>query len=180
MESEQKYLEEISPKTKLEAIKIVVEGELDINIYGDSRKRNLVDARIIYAKIAREYNYSFKSIGVPIGKDHSTIIHYMKNFDWLFSSSTEFREMYIYLKEKLNDIIPKIKDNQEIEIINNSMVLHKQIEKLSLENQKYLSDKLKYERLQKILWLINDRTPVGQEDFVESKLNNFFNSLVMR
>jgi hypothetical protein len=180
MESEQKYLEEIIPKTKIEAIKVIVEGELDINIYGDSRKRNLVDARIIYAKLAREYNYSFKSIGEPIGKDHSTIIHYMKNFDWLFSSDTEFREMYIYLKEKVKDIIPKIRDNQEIKIINNSMMLHKQIESLSLENQKYLSDKLKYDRLQKILWLINDRTPIGQEEHVESKLNNFFNSLVMR
>jgi hypothetical protein len=104
----------------------------------------------------------------------------MKNFDWLFSSDTEFRETYIYLKERFIEIQPKLIESQEIEIINNSMVLHKQIEKLSLENQKYLSDKLKYERLQKILWLINDRTPVGQEDFVESKLNNFFNSLVMR
>lgn len=180
MESEQRYLEEFRPSSVLDAIKIIVEGELDINIYGDSRKRNLVDARIIYAKLSREYNYSFKSIGEPIGKDHSTIIHYMKNFDWLFSSDTEFREMYIYLKEKVKDIIPKIKDNQEIKIINNSMMLHKQIESLSLENQKYLSDKIKYDRLQKILWLINDRTPYGQEDYVESKLNNFFNSLVMR
>lgn len=180
MELEQKYLEEISPKTKLEAIKVIVEGELDISIFGDSRKRNLVDARIIYAKIAREYNYSFKSIGVNIGKDHSTIVHYMKNFDWLFSSDTDFREMYIYLKEKIKEVLPNIKDNQEIKIINNSMVLHKQIESLSLENEKYLSNKLKYERLQKILWVINDRTPVGQEEYVESKLHNFFNSLVMR
>lgn len=180
MESEQKYLEGRRPQTELDAIKIVVEGELDINIFGDSRKRKLVDARIIYAKIAREYNYSFKSIGRNIGKDHSTIIHYMKNFDWLFSSDTEFRETYIYLKEKFMELQPKLIENQEIEIINNSMVLHKQIEKLSLENEKYLSDKLKYERLHKILWLINDRTPVGQEDYVEAKLNNFFNSLVMR
>lgn len=180
MESEQKYLEEISPKTKLEAIKIIVEGELDISIFGNSRKRNLVDARIIYAKIAREYNYSFKSIGVNIGKDHATIIHYMKNFDWLFSSDTKFRDTYMYLKEKIKDELPNIKDNQEIKIINNSMVLHKQIESLSLENEKYLSNKLKYERLQKILWVINDRTPVGQEEYVEAKLHNFFNSLVMR
>lgn len=180
MESKQKYLEEISPKTKLDAIKIVVEGELDINIFGASRKRNLVDARIIYAKIAREYDYSFKSIGRNIGKDHATIIHYMKNFDWLFTSDTKFRETYIYLKEKIKDVLPNVKDNQEIKIINNSMMLHKQIESLSLENEKYLSDKLKYERLQKILWLINDRTPIGQEEYVESKLHNFFNSLVMR
>lgn len=180
MELEQKYLEEISPKTKLDAIKIVVEGELDINIYGNSRKRNLVDARIIYAKIAREYNYSFKSIGRNIGKDHATIIHYMKNFDWLFSSDSKFRETYIYLKEKIKELMPKIKDNQEIKIINNSMMLHKQIESLSLENEKYLIEKLKYERLQKILWVINDRTPVGKEDYVEAKLHNFFNSLIMK
>lgn len=180
MESEQKYLEEKIPKTELDAIKIIVEGELDINIFGDSRKRNLVDARIIYAKIARENNHSYKSIGDHIGKDHATIIHYMKNFDWLFNSSTEFRETYIYLKQKFMEIKPKLKDIQEIKIINNSMMLHKQIESLSLENQQYLSDKIKYDRLQRILWLINDRTPYGQEDYVESKLNNFFNSLVMR
>ena len=180
MESEQKYLEVRKPKDELDAIRIIVEGELDISIYGNCRKRNLVDARIIYAKIAREYNYSFKSIGRAIGKDHATIIHYIKNFNWLFSSDTEFRERYIYIKEKFIQMRPNIIENKQIEIINNSMVLHKQIEKLSLENQKYLSDKLKYERLEKIFWLINDRTPIGQEDFVEAKLNNFFNSLVMR
>jgi hypothetical protein len=180
MESEQKYLEERIPKTELDAIKIIVEGELDISIFGDSRKRPLVDARIIYAKIAREYNHSYKSIGENIGKDHATIIHYMKNFDWLFSSNTEFRETYIYLKEKFREIKPKLKDIQEIKIINNSMMLHKQIESLSLENEKYLSEKLKYDRLQRILWVINDRTPIGQEEYVESKLHNFFNSLVMR
>ena len=180
MELEQKYLEVNKPKDELDAIRIIVEGELDVNIYGNCRKRKLVDARIIYAKIAREYNYSFKSIGRLIGKDHATIIHYMKNFDWLFSTDTEFRERYIYLKTKYKELVPQLKDNQKIEIINNSMVLHKQIESLSLENERYLSDKLKYERLQKIFWLINDRTPVGKEDYVEAKLNNFFNSLVMR
>ena len=180
MELEQKYTEERIPKTELDAIKIIVEGELDINIFGDSRKRNLVDARIIYAKIARESNHSYKSIGKHIGKDHATIIHYMKNFDWLFSSNTEFRETYIYLKEKFMEMKPKLKDIQEIKIINNSMMLHKQIESLSLKNEKYLSEKLKYDRLQKILWIINDRTPIGQEDYVEARLHNFFNSLVMR
>jgi hypothetical protein len=180
MELEQKYLEERIPKTELDAIKIIVEGELDINIFGDSRKRNLVDARIIYAKIARESNHSYKSIGKHIGKDHATIIHYMKNFDWLFSSNTEFRETYIYLKEKFMEMKPKLKDIQEIKIINNSMMLHKQIESLSLKNEKYLSEKLKYDRLQKILWIINDRTPIGQEEYVEARLHNFFNSLVMR
>lgn len=180
MELEQKYTEERIPKTELDAIKIIVEGELDINIFGDSRKRNLVDARIIYAKIARENNHSYKSIGKHIGKDHATIIHYMKNFDWLFSSNTEFRETYIYLKEKFMEMKPKLKDIQEIKIINNSMMLHKQIESLSLKNEKYLSEKLKYDRLQKILWVINDRTPIGQEDYVEARLHNFFNSLVMR
>jgi hypothetical protein len=180
MELEQKYTEERIPKTELDAIKIIVEGELDINIFGDSRKRNLVDARIIYAKIARESNHSYKSIGKHIGKDHATIIHYMKNFDWLFSSNTEFRETYIYLKEKFMEMKPKLKDIQEIKIINNSMMLHKQIESLSLKNEKYLSEKLKYDRLQKILWVINDRTPIGQEDYVEARLHNFFNSLIMR
>jgi len=68
MESEQKYLEVIKPKDELDAIRIIVEGELDISIYGNCRKRNLVDARIIYAKIAREYNYSFKSIGTSENK----------------------------------------------------------------------------------------------------------------
>lgn len=180
MELEQKYTEERIPKTELDAIKIIVEGELDINIFGDSRKRNLVDARIIYAKIARESNHSYKSIGKHIGKDHATIIHYMKNFDWLFSSNTEFRETYVYLKEKFIEMKPKLKDIQEIKIINNSMMLHKQIESLSLKNEKYLSEKLKYDRLQKILWIINDRTPIGQEEYVEARLHNFFNSLVMR
>jgi hypothetical protein len=75
---------------------------------------------------------------------------------------------------------PKLKDIQEIKIINNSMMLHKQIESLSLKNEKYLIEKLKYDRLQRILWIINDRTPIGQEDYVEARLHNFFNSLIMR
>ena len=77
-------------------------------------------------------------------------------------------------------MIPKIKESQPIEIINNSRVLHKQIESLSLENENYLNQFLKQERIKNIIKIIDERTPIGMEEAIEDKINKLFNGLVMK
>jgi hypothetical protein len=177
MELEQKSLED---NMQLNALIEIINNSFSISIKGDSRKRKLVDARVIYAKIARDMGHTFKSIGRQIGKDHSTVIHYMTSFDLLHGSDAEFRRDYLFIKEGVIDVFNQLKDNQEFKKINNVRLLKEQIEKLSLKNEKHLVRELKNERLKEIIKMIDERTPLGWEDYVRGKINSMFNGLVMR
>ena len=69
-----------------------------------SRRRNVVDAKKIYAILARKKTpFTTTKIGNFIGVDHSTIIHYSQSFKGLLKSDKEFKYLYeICLIEMLN------------------------------------------------------------------------------
>lgn len=65
-----------------------------INIVPVTRKREVVDLRVIYAQILlKNTNYTTIETGKYIGKDHATIIHYRKQFNNLITYP-EFRSLY--------------------------------------------------------------------------------------
>jgi chromosomal replication initiator protein len=69
-----------------------------------SRKMELVSARQIYCKLAKEHasKVSLSSIGRVIGKrDHATVLHGIKQVDDLCFSSKVFRKKYEETEEKL-------------------------------------------------------------------------------
>ena len=56
----------------------IVEMITGVDILQKNRIRNVVEARMIYALLLREIGHSLSSIGSTLGKDHTTIIHYVK------------------------------------------------------------------------------------------------------
>lgn len=65
-----------------------------INIVPVTRKREVVDLRVIYAQILlKNSNLTTNETGKHIGKDHATIIHYRKQFNNLIAYP-EFRNLY--------------------------------------------------------------------------------------
>jgi len=72
-----------------------------IDITNDTRKRSVVELRVIYAQIMlKNSDLTTKQTAKYLNKDHATIIHYRKLFDNLFAYS-EFRELYKKITEKL-------------------------------------------------------------------------------
>lgn len=66
-----------------------------------SRKRNVVELRVIYAKLLLENSeIRTKQAGEYINKGHATILHYRKQFDSFFMYS-EFRDLYYKITSNL-------------------------------------------------------------------------------
>lgn len=84
----------IDKKEKFEYTKNVVESLLSVNILINSRERKNVDARMIYCKIMRNSGYTLSEIGESISKHHSTIVHYMKQFEVLYEFDNSVKDSY--------------------------------------------------------------------------------------
>lgn len=75
------------------------------DVCGRCRKRELVFARMTIANFLREYTpLSTTEIGALISRDHSTVIHYIKNYKDEFRFNKDFRNFAKSIKEELDDI----------------------------------------------------------------------------
>jgi len=149
----------------------------DISI--KSRKRNIVEARMMYAKLMKVYtNTSLTDIGLLINKDHATIIHYLKNFRYIKKQDREFSNKYDILSEVYEDFrkswfdLERFDDKKRIQILESSL-------KSALDKKELYENYIKkIQRIDSIIQLIEERTPKGEEEYVESKINRMFNSII--
>lgn len=71
------------------------------------RIREIVELRNIYCHLAKQMNFSLKTIGVSIGnRDHTTVIHNLNAFSSLIETNDTFRERF-------QIILKHIKSNHE-------------------------------------------------------------------
>lgn len=55
----------------------------EMALLSPSRKRELVDARIIIAKYMRDAGYTFGVIGLRLNRQYTSVIHYVREFNAL-------------------------------------------------------------------------------------------------
>jgi hypothetical protein len=155
-------------------VKQIVELVTGVKIIENNRKREVIDARMIYAKILRERGASLVSIGMTINKDHTTIIHYLRTMDSLLITDREVIRKYIKSKELL------LLDEQDLNLLNGNdtvselsrlketlEISEKKVKLLQDENEKLNRE---MERFRGILKIIDEATPMGQEKIVERKI----------
>lgn len=83
-------------------------------LFVNSRKRELVDGRKLAAMIFRERKFTLTSIGLLMGKDHSTIIHNLESASNLMEYDPSFRRMYHNVKFALDyEKTIRVSDQQE-------------------------------------------------------------------
>jgi hypothetical protein len=170
MESNQLYIED--PKNEVEIVRKIVEQVTGVNIFEKNRKRFVVEARAIYSTLLRDVGYSFPFIAETLGKDHTTIIHYMKLSSNLKSTDSQMkRKLYrckeLFISQKQPVILSEAIDYEdELEKLRMKMELMND-ELFELKN----SDRV---RLAKIIKLISENTPKGHELIVERKLIKLF------
>jgi hypothetical protein len=155
-------------------VKQIVELVTGVKIIENNRKREVIDARMIYTKILRERGASLVSIGMTINKDHTTIIHYLRTMDSLLITDREVIRKYIKSKELL------LLDEQDLNLLNGNdtvselsrlketlEISEKKVKLLQDENEKLNRE---MERFRGILKIIDEATPMGQEKIVERKI----------
>ena len=67
----------------MQALIAIVNDEFEVDITDKTRKRPVVIARKAFSFILRESNLSLAGIGGYMGKDHATVIHYLRDIDFI-------------------------------------------------------------------------------------------------
>jgi hypothetical protein len=156
-----------------------VESFVGFSLAQQSRKRPVVEARMMYSKLMKRYTKaSLSEIGRPINKDHATIIHYLNNFSWLKKTDKEFSTKFDILSDMYEEYRMVWFNDEKLEDKKKSQLLEKSLEAVTLEKVKYEDWFKRFERLDSIIQLIEERTPKGEEEYVEQKINRMFNSIV--
>lgn len=156
-----------------------VESFFGISLSSKSRKRPIVEARMMYAKLMKRHtNLSLTDIGRSIDKDHATIIHYLNNFTWLKKADSNFASQFDMLCDMYEDFRDTWFDDIKYDDGKKILFLEGTLKSLKEEKEKYEKYVKKIKRIDSIIQLIEERTPRGEEEYVESKINRMFNSIV--
>ena len=156
-------------------------------------KRNMenVNARMTYSYILRQLGYSYKEIGMSLGKDHSTVIHYVRRIKWYAQSDAPLKKKFDKLCAMFIDGVEEEEQDysthyatREAKIIENDLkneinALKSEIKRLNLElssakgRQQFNEQDM--ERFENIFKVVKQRTRHGDEYKVFQKLNSMYN-----
>lgn len=152
---------------------------LGFDLTQKSRKRYIVEGRMMYAKLMKRHtNVTLSDIGSVIGKDHATIIHYLKNFHYVKKVDQNFSNKFEMMSDAYEEFRDcwldgnKFDERKKIKFLESSI---KELLDRKSEYEKYFN---KIKRIESIIQMIEQRTPKGEEEYVESKINRMFNSIV--
>jgi chromosomal replication initiation ATPase DnaA len=88
-----------------------------------SRKRNVVEAKLLFSKLMRDEGYTYQHIGDCIGLDHATVLYHCRNYAYVKRASKDLCELEIKVMDDVG------KESQET--IEEKIMYHKkQIEHL--------------------------------------------------
>ena len=171
--------------SEMARLKLIIEYVFELDIFNKSRKRQYVDARMVFAKILHNEGHGSTPIAKFLKKDHATIIHYFKSVNAILKFDQSLMDKYLYVKdmylnkkefasyeEKEPQLTNKEK-KQQIKIIG----LNNEIDKLMSEKSNLMNIVKKHKRLSEIIEFIDKQTPHGQEYYVMRRINAMFNGL---
>jgi hypothetical protein len=120
-------------------LKAIIKQELGIDIMDKCRKRDIVDARLIYVRILLEEGYSILSVGRSMKKHHSTVIHYIRSSEFAFKHIVELIDKYDRIKTKFLGV------EEPVNRVYTRSQLIKQIETMEIELDALRKYKVLYE-----------------------------------
>lgn len=135
-------------RLQLDAVVKTINAITCAEVNSDDRKRENVDARFIFYKIAKDiYKLSFTKIAKYLNKHHATILYGIKQFDLLFETDKRFRESFNSIVALLDEpdidaIIVESKDLflKYIQERNEHLATKEECKRLSLQIKKQTND----------------------------------------
>jgi len=126
---------EIKLKNKVEAesIKILIEQEMEIeNIFKNTRRREYVDSRrILFYILRNNFLLTYFEIGRISKRDHATIIHAIKDFDYIIKADPILNGVYQKALERAEFITTYSPEARKEEIIKKIEQLNEELLTLS-------------------------------------------------
>jgi hypothetical protein len=171
-------------RNDIEVLRDIVNMVLITDIGAKKRMRYLVEGRMIFAKILREYGYSLNRIGSFLGKDHTTIIHYTRTINKLLDVDLEIlgkytkcRELFILEKAPTSELTSEYDLKNEIFRLSTKLTVLLNENTLLKEKMANMKKDLtsNNKRLNRIVNFIDENTPIGHEFIIERKIRRMFN-----
>jgi len=131
-------------KEEIEELKKIVNDVFLVDIEVKDRKRKIVDARKVYSKILKDSGYSYELIGETINKNHATIIHYIKNIEYLLSYDQILREKYVACKNIFTGKSIKDQVKKDVDIYVTVVRLTNELQEAIASKDKILNDFVDY------------------------------------
>lgn len=90
--------------TKHEKLKQIVNEVFEVDLMSKSRKRRIVEARMVFANVFMKYNdVSSVQTGRYINKDHATVLHYKNRFDYIIKADEFLYKSYLDCAKRYTD-----------------------------------------------------------------------------
>tara|TARA_R100000655_G_scaffold110129_1_gene167991 strand:+ start:9296 stop:9826 length:531 start_codon:yes stop_codon:yes gene_type:complete len=159
----------------------VIESYLGVDIYTNSRKRECINARMIYYKMLNERKYGWSAIAKTLNKNHATIINGVKQFDDIIMFDKELLDDYKLINEVYSATEEDVHTTSfmtRAELINEAYNLEKQNKSLNLSIEELKYSLNYYQKYKNLIQLIDDRKLSDEKmRTITTKLNHFLNGL---
>lgn len=153
--------------------------EFRVDIIKNTRTRPHVDGRKVYARILKDKGWSLQKIGNSINKHHSTIIHYLKDVEWLIENDASVRDIYMNVSLSFETHIDgdPLRQKTREELLQTIYGLRDE-NKLLISAIKTLDERLKQEgKYKDIFRQILERLPKEKIHEFEIKVNRILNGI---
>ena len=159
--------------TKMETLSQIVNREFEANIFNYSKKQNNVNARKVFCKILSDIGFSLEDICGFMKKSYGVYMYYMRDVENLLNYNSEVKEKYIECKDLFFLTIKEVvQELYEYVPSRSSKMDYSVWDRNSLEK---VEDK--YDRVRKIIELVDINTPLGEENLVFKKLVHVFETM---
>jgi hypothetical protein len=159
--------------TKMEALSQILNREFEANILEYSKKQNNVNARKVFCKILSDIGFSSWDICEFLKRDYGVYMYYMGDVEGLLKYNPEVKEKYLECKD-LFFVTTRglIAEQNECIASTNSKIGYSVWDTQELDK---VEDK--YDRIRKIIELVDFNTPLGEEHLVFEKLVQVFETM---
>jgi len=159
--------------TKMEALSQIVNREFEANIFNHSKKQNNVNARKVFCKILSDIGFSSDDICGFLKRDYGVYMYYMRDVENLLKYKPDVKQKYLESKELFFLNIKVFVQDQYEYVPSRSIKMGYSVwDRSSLEK---VEDK--YDRIRKIIELVDINTPLGEEHLVFDKLVQVFENI---
>lgn len=153
----------------------IVKKVLDVDIHSKKRFREIVDARMIFSKVMYEQGYNICSIARFLGKNHATVIYYIKLSDHIFTSYPELHDKYMVCSEVFSDGKEPSMTFTRKDMIRSINTLNEKVRVLTYERNVMKRRQESVSRFMEIISLLENRIAEGSEQDAYKKINKALN-----
>ena len=168
--------------SKEERLKNIVNRVFNLDIMCTTRKREVVEARMVYSKVLMAtHRVTLEHVGKSLNKSHCTIVHYNKNFKFFIKPDEDLWSKYLLVSKIYTetDHVANALDLEECRKMIYS--LENQIKSLTLNNNRIILEHETYKKktdiYPELFKLIDERVREKNVHEVTKKLNTYLNGV---